>query len=258
MRYLVVATLIALAGVALQAKIKSEKVEYKEGDAVLEGCVVYDDAVKGPRPGVLVVHEWKGLGEYEMKRAEMLAQLGYVAFAADIYGKGVRAKSNDEAAQLAGKYKGDRALLRRRVVAAFEAMKRNPLVDSRRTAAIGYCFGGTTALELARSGANVKGVVSFHGGLDNPDPASNKAITARVLVLTGGDDKWVPPEQVAAFEEEMRKAGADWQVFSYGGAVHSFSNPASGDDPSKGVAYNSRVDRRSWEAMQVFFAEIFS
>lgn len=258
MRYLVLILVMAMVGIVYQAKLHTETVEYKDGDAVLEGYVAYDDAVKGPRPGVLVVHEWKGLGEYEKKRAEMLAGLGYLAFAADIYGKGIRPKTNDEAAQQAGKFKGDRALLRRRVAAAFEAMKRNPLVDGKRTAAIGYCFGGTTVLELARSGANVKGVVSFHGGLDNPDPASDKPIVARVLVLTGGDDKSVPPEQVAAFEEEMRKAGADWQVFSYGGAVHSFSNPASGDDPSRGVAYNPRVDRRSWEAMQVFFAEIFS
>jgi dienelactone hydrolase len=186
----------------------------------------------------------------------MLAQMGYVAFCADVYGKGVRASTNEEAGKLAGSYKADRPLLRRRVEAALKVLKENGRVDPKRVAAIGYCFGGTAVLELARSGADLSGVVSFHGGLGTEEGETDAPIRAKVLVLTGADDRSVPPSAVASFEEEMRKAGADYQVISYGGAVHGFSNPDHGDDPSKGVAYNASADGRSWEAMKVFFAEI--
>ncbi len=233
-------------------------VEYRQGDTVLEGYLAYDDAIAGKRPGVLVVHEWTGLGEYVRKRAVQLARLGYVAFCADIYGKGVRPKTPAEAGREAGKYRSDRQLLRARAGAGLDALRKDPRVDPARIAAIGYCFGGTAVLELARSGAQLNGVVSFHGGLDTQNPADGKNIRTRVLVLHGADDPRVPQQQVAAFQEEMRQGDVDWQMVFYGGAVHSFSNPESGSDPSRGAAYNEQADRRSWEAMKSFFTEIFA
>jgi dienelactone hydrolase len=239
------------------AKIKTEAVQYKEGETVLEGYLAYDDALSGNRPAVLVVHEWWGLNDYPKHRAEQLAQLGYVAFACDIYGKGVVATSPDSARAYAGKFWADRALLRRRAQAGLDVLLKQKNVDSKRVAAIGYCFGGLTVLELARSGANVAGVVSFHGVLNTPNAEDAKNIKGKVLVLHGGDDPNVPPEQVQGFMKEMRDAGVDWQFVAYGGAVHAFTNPAAGNDPSKGAAYNASADKRSWEAMQAFFKEIF-
>lgn len=253
---LVIAWMTASA-LPVLAEIRREKVEYREGDTVLEGLVVLDDAVAGKRPGILVVHQWKGLGDYESRRAEMLAKLGYVAFCADIYGRGIRPADAGEAGKLAGKYKADRPLLRARVQAALAELRKHPLVDVQRTAALGYCFGGTTVLELARDGAPILGVVSFHGGLGTPLPAAPGKATARVLALHGADDPFVPPAEVDGFEKEMRNAGIDWQLVSYGGAVHSFTDSGAGNDNSKGAAYNERADRRSWEAMKAFFAELF-
>jgi dienelactone hydrolase len=183
--------------------------------------------------------------------------MGYVALAADIYGKGVRAHTPEEAASLATKFRSDPVTLRSRANAALEALKGHPLVDPSKVAAIGYCFGGGTVLELARSGAELAGVVSFHGNLDTQNPEDAKNIKCKVLALHGADDPLVPREHVLAFQDEMRSGGVDWQMILYGGAVHSFTNPASGNDPSKGVAYNERADRRSWEAMKSFFAELF-
>ena len=239
------------------AALRSEAVEYRDGDAVMEGYLVYDDTIKGKRPGVLVVHEWMGLGPYAKKRADQLAELGYIAFAADIYGKGLRPKDTTEAGQFAGKYKSDRILLRSRVNAAFDVLKKHELTDQKRTAAIGYCFGGTTVLELARSGTKLSGVVSFHGGLDSPSPGDAKNIQGKVLALHGADDPFVKPQEVAAFQDEMRNAGVDWYFISYGNAVHSFTNPDAGNDPKKGAAYNEKADKRSWKAMKSFFKEIF-
>jgi dienelactone hydrolase len=239
------------------AGLRTESVEYKHGDTVLEGYLAWDDAVQGKRPGVMVVHEWTGIGPYVRGRVEQLARMGYVAFAADIYGKGIRPATPEAAGKEAGRYKADRPLLRARALAGLETLRSNPLCDPRRIAAIGYCFGGTTALELARSGADIAGVVSFHGGLDSPSPADGKKIKAKVLALHGADDPYVSAKDLAAFEDELRQGGVDWQLVSYGGAVHSFTNRDAGGDNSKGAAYNERADRRSWEAMKVFFAEIF-
>jgi dienelactone hydrolase len=237
--------------------MKKEFVEYRHEGAVLEGYLAYDDRIKEKRPGVIVVHEWYGLNDYAKSRAEQLAGLGYVAFAIDIYGKGVRAKDMEEAATLAGLYRSDRGLMRTRAAAGLAALRRQSQVDTGRIAAIGYCFGGQTALELARSGAELTGVVSFHGNLDTPNPGDAKNIKANVLVFHGADDPLVTPVHVHAFQDEMRKASVDWQMIIYGGAVHSFTNPASGSDPSRGVAYNEKADSRSWAAMQLFFDEIF-
>ncbi|MGV8039341.1 MAG: dienelactone hydrolase family protein [Thermoanaerobaculaceae bacterium] len=247
---------LALA-VAASAGVKTQIVTYTQGGTTLEGFLAWDESSTARRPGVLVVHQWMGVTDNERMRAEMLAKLGYVALAVDVYGKGVRPTSTQEAGALAGKYKGDRALLRARLVAGLEELQRHPLVDTSRIAAIGYCFGGTAALELARSGASVAGVVSFHGALDTPTPADAKRIKGKVLVLHGADDPWVPSEQVLAFEREMRDAGVDWQLVAYGGAVHAFTQKEAGNDSSKGAAYNERADRRSWEAMRAFLAELF-
>ena len=250
--------LVTLAFVfSTNAAIQTQTVEYKDGDTTLEGVIVFDDAVKTKRPGVLIVHQWMGLSGYEKKRAEMLAQLGYVAFCADIYGKGVRPATVPEAGAQAGKYKRDRALLRSRVNAGLAALKKSELVDTKRVAAIGYCFGGTTVIELARSGAELSGVVSFHGGLDSPTPADGKNIKSKVLACHGADDPYVPAKDVAAFESEMRDNKVDWQLIAYGGAVHSFTQPMAGNDNSKGAAYNERADKRSWEDMNQFFGELF-
>ncbi len=250
------AIVFVVAGISpARAGVKTEVVEYRQGDVVLEGYLAYDDSFKGKRPGVVVAHEWFGQTSYERKRAEQLARLGYVAFAIDMYGKGVRAKDGKEAAALAGKYMGDRKLMRARAAAGLDVLRSRPETDPTRLAAIGYCFGGTTVLELARSGADLAAVVSFHGGLSTPTPDDARNIKAKVLALHGADDPLVPMQQVVAFQEEMRKGKVDWEFISYGGAVHRFSNPAAGNDPSTGLAYNEKADRRSWEAMKVFFAE---
>lgn len=241
----------------LRAEVVFKTVEYKEGSTTLEGLSVHDDATQGKRPGILVVHQWKGLGDYEKKRAEMLAKLGYNVFAVDIYGKGVRFANPKDAAAESAKYKSDRALLRARVNAGLAMLKKHELTDATKVAAIGYCFGGTTALELARSGADISGIVSFHGGLNTPTPADAQKIKGKVLALHGADDPHVPPAEVAAFEQEMRKAKVDWSLVSYGGAVHSFTDWNAGSDNSKGSAYNEKADKRSWEAMKTFFAELF-
>jgi len=250
------ALLLAGASVAT-AEVRTKVVEYKHGDAVLEGYLAWDDAVKGKRPGVLVVHEWTGLGSYAKMRAEKLAGLGYVAFAIDIYGKGIRPKTPQEAGAQAGIYKSDRQLMRARSLAGLNVLLGNEMCDTKRVAAIGYCFGGTTVLEIARSGADIAGVASFHGALDTPNPGDAKNIKCKVLALHGGDDPYVPRKDVEAFEDEMRVGGVDWQLNVYSGAVHAFTNPEAGDDNSKGAAYNAKADRRSWDAMKLFFVEIF-
>ncbi|BDV44607.1 dienelactone hydrolase [Geotalea uraniireducens] len=236
----------------------TRSVEYRQGETVLEGYLVYDDAVQGQRPGVLVAHEWTGLGPYVQGRVEALARLGFVAFGADLYGRGIRPATPEAAAAEAAKYKSDRQLLRARAAAGLAELRRQPAVDPARLAAIGYCFGGTAVLELARSGAELCGVVSFHGGLDTPQPADARNIRAKVLALHGAADPIAPASQVAAFQDELRQAGVDWQLVLYGGAVHSFTNPAAGNDPTKGAAYDARADRRSWLAMRQFFAELFA
>jgi dienelactone hydrolase len=253
----IVALFLLLTSTA-SAKLVTQTVEYKQGDTVLEGYLAYDDSYSGKRPGVLVVHEWYGLGKHAKTKAEELAKLGYVALAADIYGKGVRPQTNEEAAKIAGQFRGeDRRLLRARAKAGLDELKRQALVDPTKTAAIGFCFGGSTVLELARSGAEVLGVVSFHGGLNTPNPQDATNIKAKVLALHGADDPFASADEVKAFQEEMRQAHVDWQFISYGGAVHSFTNPEAGTDNSKGAAYNPSADRRSWQAMQDFFKEIF-
>jgi len=248
---------LTLAAASVHAEIVAKAVPYQDGDADLVGFLTYDSA-KSSAPGVLVVPQWMGLTEYEKGRARQLAELGYVAFCADIYGNGLVAKDAQEAGALAGKFRGgDRALFRSRVNAALKALKASPTVDARRCGAIGYCFGGTGVLELARSGADVLGVVSFHGGLDSPSPADGKNVKGKVLVLHGADDPFTPKAEIAAMEKELKDAGVDYQLVFYSGAVHAFTQPMAGNDPSRGAAYHEKADKRSWRAMRDFFEEVF-
>jgi len=248
---------LVLAVSPVFAKVVTQTVDYKDGNQVLEGYLAYDDSIQGKRPGILVVHEWNGLGHYAQFRARQMARLGYVAFAADIYGKGVSATTPDDALKLATPFYKDRALLRARAAAALDVLTGQPQTDTAKIAAIGYCFGGTTALELARSGAALAGVVSFHGGLATPNPLDAKNIKGRILVLTGGDDAFIGPDERKAFEDEMRSAGVNWEMDIYGGAMHAFTNPAADSHHMKNIAYNEQADHRSWQRMQDFFGEIF-
>jgi len=235
----------------------TQTVEYRQDGTVLRGFLAYDAALKGKRPGVLVVHEWWGLNDFAREQAGKLAGLGYVALAADMYGGGLTTTDWEEAARLAD-IRNHPALLRARAQAALQTLAAAPRVDPKRLGAIGFCFGGTTILELAYSGADLAGVVSFHGGLPRPQPGDLERLKARILVLHGADDPHVPAADMAAFEQAMRQAGADWQMVCFGGAVHSFTNPAAGNDKAAGVAYDARAARRSWRYMQDFFREIFA
>lgn len=250
--------LFFLLGKNVCAAIHTEAIDYKDGDVALQGYVAYDDKTMDIRPGILVVHEWMGLGPYAKRRAEQLAKLGYTAFAVDMYGKDTRPKNHEEAAKVSGVYRSDRQLMRKRIQAALSVFGLIPTVDPERIAAIGYCFGGTTVLELARSGANVLGVASFHGLLDTPNPAVAGTVKARVLVLQGADDKFVTQEQVAAFKNEMKAAHVDYKLIQYPGAVHSFTVAEAGNDPKTGMAYNQKADEASWKELEKFLREIFA
>jgi dienelactone hydrolase len=249
-----VALALSLAALPLLA---GQPLSYADGATKLAGYVARPASVKGKLPGVVVIHQWMGLTDHERKVSDDLAKLGYVALAADIYGEGVRPASAGEAGKLAGTYKGDRALYRRRISAAIGALKAQKGVDPSRLAVIGFCFGGTGALEAARGGLPVKGVVSFHGGLDVPADYTAGPMGTKVLVCHGADDPFVPAKEVAAFQDEMRKAKADYVFVAYAGAVHAFTQKEAGNDNSKGAAYNEAAHRRSWQHMRDFFKEIF-
>ena len=230
--------------------IEAETVTYDHEGAPLEGYLARDVQADERRPAVLILHDWYGVGDNVRMRAQMLARSGYVAFAADLYGAGVR-PTGDGAPAEAGKYYRDLGLLRARVAAGFSWLQQHPAVDPARLVVIGYCFGGTAALEFARTGAPIRGVVSFHGGLIAHDPSDAAQIAGSVLVLTGGADPVVPDEAVVAFEEELRTAPhVDWQVTTYSGAPHAFTIP--GPDRYRPVA-----DARSWRALVCFLDEVF-
>jgi dienelactone hydrolase len=238
--------------------MKAESIEYRDGDVTLKGFVAYDDQSSHKRPGILVMPEAFGLGAHAKERAKRLAALGYIALAGDPFGNGFEPKDLQEAMQYALPLRDDTAKFRQRARVALEKLASLPVVDSNRLAMIGYCMGGTFSLEMARDGAALRGVVSFHGGLETKRPAEKGQIKAKVLVCHGADDPFVPPAQVNAFAEEMTKAGADWQLISYGGTVHSFTNPEAGKLGNPGLAYNKLTDERSWKAMRTFFDEIFA
>jgi len=253
MRFLLAGVLLLLSGMA-QAAIHTETVEYQAGETLLEGYLAYNDSVEGPLPAVLIVHEWYGLNDHSRNSARKLAELGYAAFALDMYGKDRRTTEMEQAAAWSGEMKENPELARERFVAALETVRAHPRVDAAKVASIGYCFGGTISLEMARAGLDLVGVVSFHGGLQSVLPEGEREIQAKVLVLHGADDPLVPNAEVEAFEEEMRQAGADWYLIAYGNAVHSFTNPEADMEAAR---YNETAARRSWQAMEAFLEEVF-
>lgn len=234
----------------------TEKLEYKDEDTLLEAHVAYQQS-ESPKPLVLIAHDWSGRRELACKAAENIAELGYVGFALDMYGKGVFGSDGDAEgnAALMNPFASDRALLRKRITAALTAGRAMQQVDAQKVAAMGYCFGGMCVLELARSGADVQGVISIHGILAAAD-VSNESISAKVLCLHGHDDPMVPPDQVLAFETEMTDAGVDWQLHAYGKTMHAFTNPAA-NNPDFGTVYSEVAHRRSSQALANFLEEIF-
>ena len=238
--------------------MKTESIEYRDGDVTLKGYLAYDDQTSQKMPGILVMPEAFGLGINAKNRAERLAALGYVALAGDPYGNGFETSDLQEAIKLATPMMTDPAKFRARGRAALDKLASLPQVDAGRLAVIGYCMGGTFSLELARDGAPVKGVVSFHGGLSTQAPAEAGKTKGKVLVCHGADDPFVPPDMVNTFAEEMTKAGVDWQLISYGGTVHSFTNPTASTVGNPGISYNKSADERSWQSMRNFFNEIFA
>lgn len=237
--------------------IITNTVTYTDGDTILEAFFAFDDALAGQRPAVLISHAWGGRDEFVAGKARKLAELGYVGFALDMYGKGVLGTSIEENSQLMTPFVKNRVLLQQRITAALRAVKLLPWVDDKKIAAIGFCFGGMCVLDLARTGADLKGVVSFHGLLNAPDNLEATRMTAKVLALHGYDDPMNLPEQLIAFQNEMTQAGVDWQVHSYGQTMHAFTNPVA-NNPDFGTVYQPTADKRSWIAMQNFLTEIFS
>lgn len=240
-------SILSLSFLMFAAELSSQKnmVSYSAGDTQLEGYASYQNSAS-KKPAILIIHDWMGLGDFQKQKADELAKMGYVAFAADIYGKGVRPANAGEAGKLATKFKDDRNLLRQRVRAAYDKLAAMPNVDPQKILVMGYCFGGTTALELARSGATLAGTVSFHGGLSTPTPQDAKNIKSPVLALHGADDPFVPAKEVEDFKKEMNSAGVKLSFISYPKSVHAFTNPAAGNDNSKGAAYNADADKKSW------------
>ena len=238
--------------------MQTQTIEYQDGDTILEGYIAWDDSISGPRPAVLVGHDWTGRRDFATGKAEEMARLGYVGFALDMYGKGVFGADGDVEGNTAlmGPLAGDRAALRACMMAALEVVRGLDVVDASKVGAMGYCFGGMCVLELARAGADVGGVISIHG-IFSPGDVPNEKITAKVLCLHGQDDPMVPPEQVLDFENEMSAAGADWQVHAYGGTMHAFTNPHA-NDPGFGTVYNPVADKRATQSIQNFFDEIFA
>ena len=237
--------------------IKSQLVDYSDGDVALEGLLAWDDSVEGARPGVLVSHAWSGRSEFEDDKARALAELGYAAFALDLYGKGVRGSGPEENAALMQPFLDDRALLQRRLLQSLTTLRDQPQVDPNKVAAIGFCFGGLCVLDIARTGEDLAGVVSFHGLLGAPGNTDGNIVKAKVLALHGWNDPMATPDDVNALAAELTGMQADWQLHAYGNTLHAFTNPDA-NDPAMGTVYNSAADRRSWIAMKNFLQELFA
>ena len=253
--------LSAIASSGEQTKLISHEIEYKADDAKLTGYLVYDNNLSGKRPGILVIHEWWGHNDYARKRADMLAKLGYVAFAVDMYGDGKLAEHPSDAGKFMNEVTSNMQLAEKRMHAALQVLNNHAQTDKDKTAAIGYCFGGAMVLHLARIGTDIDGVVSFHGSLGTKSPASKDKVKAKVLVLHGADDPFIPAEQVESFKKEMNTAGVDYEFVAYPNVKHSFTNPQA-DEFSKrfelpALQYDAMADKDSWNRMQTFFTEIF-
>lgn len=246
-----------------EAAVKTETLIYNSNGDTMEGFLAYDESSQNSsaqsklRPGILVVHDWMGLGSFTKNKATELAGQGFIVLAVDVYGQGLRPKNADEAAQFAGKFKNNRTLFRAHLRAAYDKLLTKKNIDPNKIAVMGYCFGGTGALELARSGAKLAGTISFHGGLSNPTPPDASKIQGRVLILHGADDPHVPPTEVISFQEEMKKAQIKFDFISYPGAMHAFAVPSAGTNIKSGVAYNAEADKKSWLAFENFLKEIF-
>jgi len=248
---------VTFLGTPAQAKVVGKNVAYEDAGVQLEGYLVYDDAVTGKRPGVLVVDEAWGLTEYSRGRAEQLAAMGYVAFAVDMYGKGKVTKHLEEAGEWMKQVNSNVRAWQQRALAGLEVLKKEPRTDPQRIAAIGYCFGGSTVQQLAYSGSDIKGVVSFHGSLLLPPAEQGSQVKAKILICHGAADPFTKPGAVEEYMAAMNKAGLDWQLIAYGGAKHSFTNPNADKMGMAGLGYSKSADQRSWADMQVFLKEIF-
>jgi dienelactone hydrolase len=235
-----------------------QPLEYTLDGTVFRGELAWDEARGGARPGIFIAHEGGGFNDHTLRRARLLAEEGYVALGGDMYGERRQTQSRDEAMALIAELRADPAKLRARVRAGVEALRRAPGVDASRIGAIGFCFGGMTVLELARSGADVAGVVSFHGLLQTAAPARAGEVKARVLACHGHNDPLVPPDHLVAFMRELETAGVDWQVLALGGAAHGFMNRDARNTGVPGIVYDERAERRGWAAMRHFFAETFA
>jgi dienelactone hydrolase len=252
---------MALLSVPAWALVVGKEVTYTDvNGTTMKGYIAYDDATQGKRPGVLVVHEWWGHNAYARKRADMLAGLGYIALAVDMYGDGKTASHPDDAGKFAGEIKNNLPMMQSRFNAALELLKSQELTDPEKIGAIGYCFGGSVVLSMARQGADLKGVASFHGGLSGLPPVSEGAVKGRVLVLNGADDSFNPADQIEKFKQEMLAAKADYKFVNYDGAKHGFTNPDADQiakDFKMDIAYNAKADQESWAEMKTFFEEVF-
>ena len=259
MRRSVVMSVCLLFSAVAHGAVKERAVDYEANGVVLKGSLAYDDAVAGKRPAILVVHEWWGHDEHARRSARRLAEAGYVAIALDMYGEGKQAHHPKDAGMLFSEVRSNLPLMQARFDAARDFVKTQPNVDPTRIGAIGYCFGGSVVLEMARAGEDLRGVVSFHGGLDTEAPAKRGAVKANVLVLTGGADPLAPKDQVDAFDREMKAAGASYKIVTYPGAKHSFTNPAATENGKKfnmPLEYSAEADQQSWKEMLAFFARV--
>lgn len=242
------------------ATIQGKEVIYTSGDTTLKGYIAYDDAIRGRRPGILVVHEWWGNNGYTRERATMLAKLGYTALALDMYGEGKEARHPDEAAKFSNELAKNLPLAKARFESAIKLLQQQDNVDPKNIAALGYCFGGSVVLQMARLGEDLKGVASFHGSLATETPAEPGKVRARIISFTGTEDPMIPAKQVVAFRQEMERAGVDYKVVTFAGVKHSFTNPAADEYGRKfnlPLAYDAAADKASWDETKSFLADIF-
>ena len=250
--------MLLLASFGVNAKVVSETIEYKDGDVALKGYIYYDDAIQGKRPGVLVIHEWWGLNDYAKKRAAMLAKMGYVAFAADMYGDNKVTRHATDAKGWMMQITSNVEAWQNRANVGLTVLQNHTMTDHTKTAAIGYCFGGATVMQMAYAGSDVKGVVSFHGSLPAANETQAKAINSAILIAHGNADPFVPENNVTAFKQALDNAGVKYDFQGYDGAKHGFTNPDAGKYGISALAYDANADQQSWQAMQDLFTQIFN